>query len=73
VDVVKALIWSVNFERSVFDVLLDLGTLAGDAGATPRQDVLPNIGPDVFWPQLLTHCFTSGMHWIVNDGEDFLP
>jgi hypothetical protein len=50
---VNALIWSVNFSRNVFDVLLDLGTLAGDADAPTREYVLPHVGPDVFWLQLL--------------------
>jgi hypothetical protein len=46
--------------------------LAGDAGATPRRNALPHVWPDIFLQQLLACCFTSGMQWIVNDGEDFL-
>jgi hypothetical protein len=35
-----------------------------------KTDVLPYVGPDVFLPQLLARCFTTGIRWIVNDGED---
>jgi hypothetical protein len=73
VDVVEAMIQNVDFVWSVSIVPLDLGTLTGEACATPRQDGLPHGGPGVFLPQLLARCLPTGMRWIVNNDEDFLP
>jgi hypothetical protein len=48
VDVVEAVIRNVDFVRNVSVVPLDFASMAGDACATQRQDILPHVGPEVF-------------------------
>jgi hypothetical protein len=70
VDAAETLIRNVDFVQSVSVMSQDLSTLAGNAGATPRQDVLPHVRPEVFFRPLLARCFTNGMRWIAGDRED---